>query len=57
MDVCYDERQDSYRIASREFCADTLAPIVENQFDFRSPLGRDDAQTIANSLGRGDSAT
>jgi alkylation response protein AidB-like acyl-CoA dehydrogenase len=57
MDVCYDDDQQAYRDAVRQFADDVLAPIAREKFDFRHALSRADMKAIAAEMTRYEIAT
>jgi alkylation response protein AidB-like acyl-CoA dehydrogenase len=57
MDLCYDDEQEAYRAAVRQFADEVLAPIARDRYDFTSVLTRKDVQAIAAELERYEIAT
>lgn len=57
MDLCYDEDQQAYRDAVRQFADEVLAPIARTKYDFTRPLTRKEVQAIAAELERHEIGT
>jgi acyl-CoA dehydrogenase len=57
MDLCYDDEQEAYRTAVREFADEVLTPIARERYDFTSTLTRKEVQAIAAEIERYEIAT
>jgi acyl-CoA dehydrogenase len=57
MDLCFDEDQEAYRAAVRQFADEVLTPIAREKYDFRHPLSRKDMQEIAADVAKYEIAT
>jgi acyl-CoA dehydrogenase len=57
MDLCYDDEQEAYRAAVRQFADEVLTPIARDRYDFTSTLARKEVQAIAAELERYEIAT
>ncbi len=57
MDLCYDEDQQAYREAVRQFADEVLAPIARTKYDFTQALTRKEVQAIAAELERHEIGT
>jgi alkylation response protein AidB-like acyl-CoA dehydrogenase len=57
MDLCFDDDQQAYRTAVRQFADEVLTPIAREKYDFRHPLTRKDMQEIAADVAKYEIAT